>query len=161
MSSSISRVTLPSLEYVCRNAIRNNSIALQNSACLRADISSFAQCSEIMALSWTRCGRRGLSWTLKGIILSFWNIEILWKGAFKTHISEKCFGVGRCLFFLRGAHCSTTSILFIAMWMVNVPANRTPLCRLSHQDAFILPWMDRITYSRPLCFRGEEDQTSN
>lgn len=44
---------------------------------------------------------------------------------------------------------------------VNVPANSTPLCRLSRQDTFILLWMDRITYSRPLCFRGEEDQTSN
>ncbi len=84
------------------------------------------------------------------------------------HIVKRCFqnryvwkvlwGRKRHLSSLRS---QLLHIIHLVHCRVNVPANRTPLCRLSRQDTFILLWMDRITYSRPLCFRGEGDQTSN
>lgn len=116
------------------------------------------ECIEIMALIGKWCGRR-LSCIFRGVISYFWNMDTLWKGAFKTDMSEKCFRGDKDLspplrsqlhLHIHLVHCH-----------VNVPANSTPLCRLSRQDTFILLWMDRITHSRPLCCRGEEDQTWN
>lgn len=72
--------------------------------------------------------------------------------------SEKCFGGEKDI--ASPLRSQLQQLIHLAHCYVNVPANGPPLCRLRYQDTFILLWMDRITYSKPLCFRGEEDQTS-
>jgi hypothetical protein len=44
---------------------------------------------------------------------------------------------------------------------MNVPANGIPLYSLGQQDTFIMSYTEKITYSWPLRFMGERDQTSN
>lgn len=88
-----------------------------------------------------------------------WNTGTLWKGAFKTDLSEKCSGGEKDI--SPPPRSQLQHLIHLVHCRVNVPANSTPLCGVSRQDTFILLWMDRITYSRPLCFKGERDQTSN
>lgn len=119
--------------------------------CFYSNICYFVECPEIMALIEKRCvgGWAG------GVILYLWKMDTLWRGAFKTDMSAGKKDISAPL------RSQVQELIHLVHCHVNVPANSTPLCRLSHQDTFIRLWMDRITYSRPLCFRGEEDQTSN
>lgn len=130
-----------------------------NSVCLCSGMSYFGGCSEIIALAQWKLRGRELSCTLCGVILYCWNMDTLWKGAFKTDISEKCFGGEKVI--SPPLRSQLHHHIHLVHCRLNVPANSTPLCRLSRQETLILLWMDKITYSRPLCFRGEGDQTSN
>lgn len=149
MSSSISRVTLSSLESQCKNAIRDSSEI------------KFCMSSHWHVLFWRmhwNTGSGSLEKVWEGVELyikqcylimlkyghivkrGFQNIyiwKVLWRR--KKDISPPL----RCqLHHIHLVHCH-----------VNVPANSAPLCRRSRQETLILLWMDRITYSRQLCFR--------
>lgn len=92
---------------------------------------------------------------------------------------EQCRKGPRCYFiFLKYGHCKKDAcknwkVLWgrktlsppltsqhIHLAYASVRVNSPPLCGRRRQDTFIFFWMDSITYSRPLCFRGEGDQTS-
>lgn len=117
MSSSISRVSLSSLESQCRNAIRNQILYVFTLAfpvlggCI--DGTERKLCVEEL-----RC-------ILGGVILYFWNM-----GPWRTDrlLSKQIYlksapGEKKTSPYLWGANCSTTSILFIAMWIFLVAAH--------------------------------------
>lgn len=85
-------------------------------------ISYFGQRATITGLRGKWCGR-GSSHMSGCVILYFWNMDTLSKGAFKTDTWMVLWGDKKTSLFLWGANCSTTSILFIAVWMFLLTAH--------------------------------------
>lgn len=118
MSSSISRVTLSSLESQCRNAIRSSSEIKFCTSSLWHFL--FWGCTEIMAPRGKWCAR-GLRCMCYFIFLKYGHTV---NRSFQNrYIWKVLWGRKRHLSSSEEANCSTTSILFIAMWMFLLTAH--------------------------------------
>lgn len=114
MSSSISRVTLLSLESPCKNAIRRNQIL----HVLTLTFVMLEDALKIMDLMGTGCVR-GL-----GCYFTMSEIQARCEKVLSKQICLKsALGEKKTSLLLRGANCSTSSILFIAVWMFLLTAH--------------------------------------